>query len=230
MRRLRLAGVLLGSALSVLGAAGAAAAQTEDVVPDRAPAHGLGLRASFAEPDPAPRRVCCPSVRFDVAGLDRRAQGPPSPPRPRAFVYSDGYRTRLKIHRLASWAMLPLFGAEAVIGQKMFNDPSKALGSLRTSHRVIAYAIGGLFGVDTVTGVWNLLESRKDPNAGMRRVIHGVLMLVADGGFLATALTRPKTHTAADIAIYDAKKNQHMALAYASVSVATVGYLIMLFK
>ena len=26
------------------------------------------------------------------------------------------------------------------------------------------------------------------------------------------------------------KKNQHMALAYASVSVATVGYLIMLFK
>jgi hypothetical protein len=117
-----------------------------------------------------------------------------------------------------------------VIGQQMFNDPSKATGGRRTAHRAIGYTIGGLFGVNTVTGVWNLLESRKDPNAAMRRTIHGVLMLVADGGFLATALTRPKRNTADQLAIYDAKKNQHMALAYASVSVATVGYLIMLFK
>jgi hypothetical protein len=187
-------------------------------------------------------RPCFSSVRFDrarpaaarpvlrslVVPLAMTDAGQTS--RPRVFEYSEAYQSRAHIHRLASWAMLPLFTAEAVVGQKMFNDPSKATGGMRTTHRAIAYAIGGLFGVNSVTGVWNLVESRKDPNAGLRRVIHGVLMLVADGGFLATAMTRPRTATAADLAIYDAKKNQHLALAYASVSVATVGYLIMLFK
>jgi hypothetical protein len=226
---------VLCGVLSVLCAGRAAAAGWPGIVVDeRAPRTPPAWRVSFAEPPPAPVRMCCASVRFDLdveaapaATRDLEGQGQP---RPRAFVYSDAYQARAKVHRLASWAMLPLFGAEAVIGQKMFNDPSKALGGLRQWHRGIAYAIGGLFGVNTLTGTWNLIESRKDPNAGMRRVIHAVLMMVADGGFLATALTRPKNKTAADVAIYDAKKNQHMALAYASVSVATVGYLIMLFK
>ena len=33
-----------------------------------------------------------------------------------AFEYSDGYRTRAKIHKIASVATLPLFGAEAFLG------------------------------------------------------------------------------------------------------------------
>ena len=228
------------------GAAQVAAAGRPDLdVSDGAAASRPVLRASFAVPAPPPRGSAWASVRFDadappvvarpnrphlLAGLRFDVVDQQAPARPRAFVYSDAYQTRAKIHRLASWAMLPLFGAEAVIGQQMFNDPAKATGGRRLAHRTIGYAIGGLFGVNTVTGGWNMLESRKDPNAGMRRTIHGVLMLVADGGFLATALTRPKTSTAGQIAIYDFKKNQHMALAYASVSVATVGYLIMLFK
>jgi hypothetical protein len=55
-------------------------------------------------------------------------------------------------------------------------------------------------------------------------------MLVADAGFTATAFTRPNSTTPDGLAIYTDKKNQHMALAYASVSVATVGYLIMIFR
>jgi len=230
----------------VTGAARAAAAGRPDVaVSAGAAAHRPVLQVSFAVPVPRSPGSGWASVRFDVDapppvdpfnvrrlldGLRFGAEDQQAPSRPRAFVYSDAYQTRAKIHRLASWAMLPLFGVEAVIGQQMFNDPAKATGGRRATHRAIGYTIGGLFGVNTVTGVWNLLESRKDPNAGMRRMIHGVLMLVADGGFLATSLTRPKSKTASQLAIYDAKKNQHMALAYASVSVATVGYLIMLFK
>jgi hypothetical protein len=126
--------------------------------------------------------------------------------------------------------MLPLFATEAIVGQRMFNDPARATGAMRGTHRALGYAIGGLFGVNSVTGYLNLMEVRRDPNAGLRPIIHSVLMMVADAGFLATAMTRPRTATAADLAIYDAKKNQHLALAYASVSVATVGYLIMLFK
>jgi hypothetical protein len=75
----------------------------------------------------------------------------------------------------------------------------------------------------------NLLEARKDPQGGMKRTIHGTLMMVADLGFLATAALRPTTTTVDGLAIYDAKKNQHMTMAYASVTVATIGYLMMLF-
>jgi hypothetical protein len=151
-------------------------------------------------------------------------------PAPIAFEYSDAYRTRNKIHHIASFATLPLFGAEVYIGQRMFNNPANATSKMRHLHGGIAIAISGLFGVNTVTGVWNLVEARKDPQGTLRRTIHGVLMLVADAGFFATAIDRPNGRTASGLAIYDAKKNQHLALAYASLSVATAGYVMMLFR
>jgi hypothetical protein len=153
-----------------------------------------------------------------------------SAPAPVAFEYSNGYRTRNTIHRLASYTTLPLFGAEAYLGQKLFNDPAAATSNLRHLHGTIAIAITALFGVNSVTGVWNLIEARKDPHGSTLRTIHGVLMLVAEGGFMATALDHPNGRTASGTAIYTDKANQHLALAYSSLSVATVGYLIMLFR
>ena len=150
--------------------------------------------------------------------------------RPVAFIYSEAYLTRARIHKRASYAMLPLFISEAVLGQKMFNNPSQLTNGKRTAHKVIGMGIGGLFAVNSVTGGWNLIEGRKDPDGLMRRTIHGTLMMVADLGFLASAATRPNSRTANGLAIYDAKKNQHMTIAYASISVATVGYLMMLFR
>jgi len=185
----------------------------ETVVPASAPI--VALHATFAPPVRQQTIVASPN---------------PPPPRPVAFEYSEGYRVRNKIHHIASFATLPLFAAEAYIGPKMFNDPGQISESMRHAHGNIATAIAVLFSVNTVTGLWNLVEGRKDPNGLMLRTIHGVLMLVADAGFLATALTHPSTHGADNLAIYDPKKNQHMALAYASVSTATVGYLIMLFR
>jgi hypothetical protein len=182
------------------------------------------LQFGDAPPCPVRRLEFSALVNFDGDAVDQT-----SPP-PRAFQYSHGYEVRDRIHHLASYAMLPLFGAEAYIGQKLFNNPAQAGGGLRTSHKAIAVAIGGLFGVNSLTGVWNMFEGNNDPHAGTRRIVHGVLMLVADAGFFATALTRPNSRTAAGLTVYDAKKNQHAALAYASVSVATVGYLIMLFR
>jgi|SRR5579864_395542 len=155
---------------------------------------------------------------------------PSQAPAPVAFEYSDAYRTRNTIHRIASYTMLPLFGTEVYVGQRMFNNPADATSRMRHLHGAIAIAITGLFGVNTVTGVWNLVEARKDPQGTLRRTIHGVLMLVGDAGFFATALDRPNGRTASGLAIYSAKANQHLALAYASLSVATVGYLMMLFR
>jgi hypothetical protein len=231
--------LLLAGAAVADPAGGPAACQGSRVAPHRAVS--ISWRG---DGDRAPREVFS-SVRFDApepcaAGEARwlrdatgMALADAAPDaggqRPVVFTYSDAYQTRAKIHRLASYATLPLFGIEAVVGQRMFNNPATATGATRQLHRWVAVGLMGLFGLNSVTGVWNLWEGRKDPNGKTLRTIHGVLMLVADAGFVATALTSPR-HSPRGLLIYDAKKNQHMALAYASVSTATVGYLIMLFR
>jgi hypothetical protein len=42
--------------------------------------------------------------------------------RPRAIEYSDAYYTRLRIHQIASYAELPMFAAEWVLGQRLLNE------------------------------------------------------------------------------------------------------------
>lgn len=160
-------------------------------------------------------------------GSETTAPAEQAPP-PRAFVYSDGYETRAAIHKKASLAMLPLFAAEAYLGQQMFNNPTGITTGKQTAHKYIGMGIGSLFAVNTVTGAMNLWEGRKDPSGIMKRTIHATLMMMADVGFVATAMTRPNSSTLEGVTIYDAKKNQHMAIAYASVTAATIGYVMML--
>lgn len=148
-----------------------------------------------------------------------QAQAPPAP-----FVYSDGYRTRLKIHKLASKTMLPLVGAQAILGKMVYDNPTP---TRRAWHRGVAYGIGGLFAVNSVTGTWNLIEARKDPNGRTRRLVHGILMLASDAGFLATALTNPTHHTDPAGSYFD-QRALHRNLAIASLTTATAGYLVML--
>src|SRR5262245_5539964 len=45
-------------------------------------------------------------------------------PRPIAINYSQGYETRARIHKYASFATLPLFATELALGQSIFNDPN----------------------------------------------------------------------------------------------------------
>jgi hypothetical protein len=85
--------------------------------------------------------------------------------RHRAVEYSDWYARRLTIHRWGSYAMLPLFVGEYVLGEKLIDGT--ATSSTRGLHQGVAGAVGGLFAINTVTGVWNLWESRPD-DAGAR--------------------------------------------------------------
>lgn len=189
---------------------------------DVAPPSSTVLTVRFLPPD-------VPALSFDVmktVGAVAPAQTPVGPP---PFEYSDGYKTRATIHKWSSWAMLPLFGLETYLGQKMFNDVGEATDGNQKLHRSIAWGIGGLFAVNTFTGVPNLIEGRRDPNKSDLSLIHGVLMLVADAGFLVTALTQPNSRTASGLEIYTPKKNQHLTIAYASISVATVSWLLALF-
>ena len=145
------------------------------------------------------------------------------PHRPRAFVYSDAYTTRLTIHKWSSWAMLPLFAGEYVVGQKLYTDPQ---GGSRDTHALLAAGIGGLFAVNTVTGAWNLWESRKDPHGRTRRWIHGITMMVADAGFLATAGTAPESEDG--LGTTEGNKSLHRTLAISSGSLALGSWLMML--
>ena len=91
-----------------------------------------------------------------------------------AVRYSDAYRTRAKIHRIASFTTLPLFGAEGIVGTKLYNARinGEDTSTLKTTHLALATGIGGLFAVNSVTGVWNLIESRKDPNHRTIKWVH----------------------------------------------------------
>ena len=167
---------------------------------DAPPAVPVSLHIAFDDADPGPIRL--PRVDFlelarathpdlAVAIGDATQTARPAP----AFAYSEGYQTRDKIHHMASYTMLPLFAAQAYLGQHMFNNPASITPTMQTAHRAMAWGIAGLFGVNTVTGLWNLTEARKDPNGLGRRMVHATLMLVADAGFTATAFTRPNSTT-----------------------------------
>jgi hypothetical protein len=163
-------------------------------------------------------------VAASLAALDAQ---PAPPPRPVAFEYSDGYYTRLKIHKWASFATLPLFATETILGQKLYNG--NVSDGTRSAHKAVALATGVLFGVNTVTGVWNMTEARKDPNVKTKVKVHGILMLVADAGFAVSGFAAPHTHHGEFEGTSGVSQSTHRAIALSSMGVATAAYLIMLF-
>lgn len=168
---------------------------------------------------------------------------PPSPPalpstipifapdttRRRAIEYSDWYYRRLTIHRWASYATIPVFVAQYIVGEKLIDDLARDGegedddSKYRGAHGALAGGVAGLFGVNTVTGLWNLWDARKDPNGRTRRTLHAISMLVADAGFVATAVT------AEDAAESSSRRDTHRTLALSSMGLATVSTAVMWF-
>lgn len=158
-----------------------------------------------------------PSMAFvesGAAGDD--VQSAPEPVT--AVDYGPGYQRRAKVHKLASLAMIPLFVTEGWLGQSLYNSPTPGK---HDAHVAVATGIGALFAVNTVTGVWNMVAARNDPNGRGRRRLHGVLMMAADAGFLGTALLAPGDDGGGS-------RSAHRAMAFTAISTATVGYLVML--
>ena len=142
--------------------------------------------------------------------------------RPTAIEYSEFYNTRRKIHLIASWATIPLFVGEYVAGQKLYDGNGSE--SAKSAHGALTAGLGGLFAVNTVTGVWNMWEGRKDPNGRTRRLVHSLLMLGADAGFLATASLAPDD----DEGGFSNDRSAHRNAAIASMSAAAASYIYML--
>jgi len=143
--------------------------------------------------------------------------------RRRAVQYSDAYYTRLQIHRVGSWLELPVFGTEYWLGQKLIND-SPLSGWVKPTHTTVAVVLGGLFVVNTATGLANLVESRSSTDDRALVWTHSALMLAADAGFVATAAVAGQAgHSLSG-------QNRHRNVALTSIGVATVGTVLMWVK
>lgn len=143
--------------------------------------------------------------------------------RPTAYVYSEGYNTRRKIHMIASYLTLPLFVTQAIAGQKLYTDGSSSAKSLHDAGMALTI---GLFTVNTVTGGWNFLEARKDPNGKTRRLVHSLMMFGADIGFVATAALAPDDDDE-DGGGSSNNRSLHRTVAISSMSLAAVSYIYM---
>ena len=133
------------------------------------------IGTSAAPPDPstgAPYIAVAPQARDTV----RRR-------RPKAIEVSEWYGRRLTIHRTLSYVTIPVFAAQYVAGERLFKESSAAPTWAKTTHRVGATTLAGIFTVNTVTGLWNLWDSRTTPNRRALRAAHALMMLTADGAF-----------------------------------------------
>ena len=144
--------------------------------------------------------------------------------RRKAIEISDAYATRLKIHYIASYATLPIFAAQAIVGEQLYNKYTSGqlvTRSLVNTHAGIAWGLGALFLTNTVTGSMNWWETRHQEQGRTWRTVHGALMLLADAGFAYTASLGER------VRVGTARPDVHRNMAETSAGIALVSYAMM---
>ena len=151
---------------------------------------------------------------------------PPPPTRPRvrakAIEVSDWYNRRLTIHRWLSYATIPAFGFQYAAGKQIWDKGSDAPAWARSGHRVGAATLAGIFGVNTVTGLWNLWDSRSVQEGRTRRYLHAISMLTADAGF-----TWAGAKLSEEAELHPDKRRLHRTVALSSIALSTVSGVLM---
>jgi len=142
------------------------------------------------------------------------------------FEYSDQYTAQQTLHRIASYATLPLCAIEVVAGQALLSNRERPPGWAKAVHGPAAGALAGLFILNTVTGGLNIMEAMPDPEGRGRRLVHGILMLAADAGFVATGITAARAGRFVENT--NRVKTTHRTIALSSMGVATIGDLMLL--
>lgn len=141
--------------------------------------------------------------------------------RRKSIEVSEWYERRLRIHRYGSYAVYPLFAFQALAGTRLYRDSRDAPGWAKTGHRVAATGLAVVFTANTVTGLWNLWDSRNAPGAP-RRYTHALFMLASDAGFTYAGV---KLSDQAEISAD--KRSEHRTWAIGSMATALTGMAVM---
>ncbi len=167
---------------------------------------------------------------IDWAALRERTAAPEElpdttrrPARAKAFDYGSAYRSRLRIHRWLSFTMIPLFIGSYVTGEKLLNEPYAPPRWAKNLHPPFAIATGAVFATNTITGIWNLRASQRNPAGRVRRYVHAILFMAADAGFAYAGITLAK-----DAKARTDPNHLHRTVALASMGVSVVGWSVML--
>jgi hypothetical protein len=195
-------------------------------------AAGPGLRLSFNDDEfDAPAADASEGLELDHVALRAPSLEPAivepdtvhrgtSRPRIKAVTYSSMYATRLTIHRIGSYATIPLFIGQYITGSQLLAHSNQAPPWALHMHGPIATAVTTLFTVNTVTGLWNMWEARMDCSQRFARTVHGLLFMVADAGFAYTGYLSGKARTS------DSIRHFHKQIALESMAVSLVAYAI----
>ena len=141
--------------------------------------------------------------------------------RPRAVEVSDWYERRLRIHRYGAYLTYPLFALTAVSGAQLYDDPRNGAPWAKNSMRYGATALATVFTSNTVTGLWNLWDSRSVSKGRTQRYLHTLLMIASDAGFsYAGSRLAEQAETSVD------KRREHRTWAYGSMATALTGIAI----
>jgi hypothetical protein len=119
--------------------------------------------------------------------------------------------------------MIPLFVAQTVAGNQLYQSGGPQPGWAKTLHGAGAAGLGALFTINTVTGAWNLWEGREVEAGRGKRLLHSALMLASDAGFTyaGVKLANDATRSAEG-------RDRHRRVAYISMGAALAGYGVML--
>ena len=105
--------------------------------------------------------------------------------RPKSVDVSEWYSRRLTIHRYVAYGTLPVFAAQWVAGNQLYQESRDAPTWAKTTHRVGATTLAAAFTVNTVTGAWNWWDSRSVEQGRVLRTLHALTMIGADAAFTA---------------------------------------------
>ena len=176
------------------------------------PGDAVGVPADAAGPRVAVARVALTSASDTTP---RR--------RPRVVEMSDAYALRLRIHRYASYTLIPLFAAQSIAGNQLYQSGGSDPAWAKSLHGIGAGGLAALFTVNTVTGVWNLWESRGVSDRRTVRLVHSALMLASDAGFTYAGAKLGPEATRSGV-----KRQEHRRVALISMGSALAGYATML--
>jgi hypothetical protein len=142
--------------------------------------------------------------------------------RRRTVDVSDWYARRLTIHRYVAFATLPVFAVQYAAGEQLFDKSRDAPTWAKTTHRVGATLLAGMFTVNTVTGLWNLWDARSVPEKRTLRTVHALTMLAADAGFTYAGV---RLSDEAETSLQ--KRKEHRTLALSSMGLTLASALMM---